>query len=269
MPRKLGIMLLGLAVTIFTATARTRPRTDDPLFEISYDPQLVMFEQTPAPTRVRSLAISRANRRLLEHLGSYPNLEILSVTCLENLKTLPDALSHLTKLKDLEIDSGNGCAMNPALPEDFGNLRSLTKLVLYGAQDPRTPGRRPRERHKFPQSMSQLKNLTYLDLGRNGLREIPSFVGHLPKLRELRFEWNGLKELPRFVSHLHELRVLRLKGNDLDNLPNSLDDLPKLTLVTLGNNCTITQSAAKMKRLKERFPKVTFDFIDEYDCPGK
>jgi hypothetical protein len=48
-----------------------------------------------------------------------------------------------------------------------------------------------------------------------------------------------------------------------------LNTLPRLTRITLGNNCEITQSVAKMNALRRRFPKITFDFDDEYDCPSK
>jgi Leucine-rich repeat (LRR) protein len=164
--------------------------------------------------------------------------------------------------------------MNPLLPESLGNLRLLEKLVLYGAQDPRGIGReppvQPKERHKFPANMSQLKNLTYLDLGRNGLDEIPAFVADLPKLRELRFQWNlNLKTVPSFLVNLRELKTLELDANDLTDLPSFLNTLPKLTRVTLGNNCSITQSAAKISELKRRFPKIALDFTDEYDCPAR
>jgi Leucine-rich repeat (LRR) protein len=223
----------------------------------------------PSPSAIKSLAITWDNRALLSSLGDYKNLEVLSITCLVSLKAIPGSIGHLMRLKKLTIDSGSGCSMNPVLPEDFGNLHSLEKLVLYGAQDPSMPDLQPAGRHKFPQSMSQLKNLKYLDLGRNGFKQIPAFVGDLPKLRELRFEFNDLRMVPPFISNLHELKVLRLKGNYLDDLPNYLNSLPNLNLVTLGNNCKITQDAKKMKNLRERFPRVKFDFEDEYDCPTK
>jgi Leucine-rich repeat (LRR) protein len=229
----------------------------------------VQVQAGPAPSSARSLKISWETPKLIESVGSYPNLETLSISCLESLKVLPDSIVHLTNLQELVIDNGNGCSMNPVLPKDFGNLRSLKKLVLYGAQDPRMPDLQPAVRHKFPQSMSQLKNLTYLDLGRNGLNKIPAFVGDLPKLRELGLEWNELKELPPFISNLRKLEILRLNSNDLNDLPDFLNDLPKLTVITLGYNCRITQDTTKMKNLKERFPRVKFDFMDEYDCPQK
>ena len=91
----------------------------------------------------------------------------------------------------------------------------------------------------------QLVNLTYLDLGRNGLTEIPAFVGSLTKLRELHLNFSDLKDLPDFLARLPALRV-----------------------VTLGNDCEITQSARTKARLRKRFPLVKFDFEDEYDCPA-
>jgi Leucine-rich repeat (LRR) protein len=230
---------------------------------------LVVTGGHAAPS-AKVLKISQHNASLLNHIGSYSDLEVLSISCLESLKALPDSIGQLTKLKELKIDNGNGCTMNPVLPESIGNLRSLEKLVLYGAQDPRDPGRQPGERHKFPQSMTQLKNLTSLDLGRNGLDEIPAFVQDLPKLKELGFQWNmQLKQFPAFLSNLRELTTLKLDSDGLTNLPDFLNSLPKLTRITLGDNCKITQNAAKISDLKRRFPKVTFDFSDEYDCPAE
>ena len=218
----------------------------------------------------KTLEISEKNATLLDHIGNYSELEVLSISCLEKLQSLPDSIGRLTRLRELKIDNGNGCSMNPVLPETIGNLRSLEKLVLYGAQDPREPVLQPGERHTFPRTMSQLTNLVYLDLGRNGLEEIPLFVKDLPRLKELGFEWNmKLKELPAFLSNLRELTTLRLDSDGLDDLPDFLNALPKLTRITLGNNCKITRDAAKMRDLKRRFPKVEFDFTDEYDCPAK
>lgn len=220
-----------------------------------------------APTRL--LEISEENARLLDKIGSYPDLEVLKISCVEELRALPDSIGKLTKLKELIIDNGNGCSMNPLLPESIGNLSSLEKLVLYGAQDPREDGgeHQPRERHKFPASMSRLKNLVYLDLGRNGLAEIPPFVKELPKLKELGFAWNmNLKSIPPWLIDLRELTTLRLDSDGLTDLPDLLNRMPKLNRITLGDNCKITQNRAKKRDLRKRFPRITFDFADEYDC---
>ena len=223
--------------------------------------------QAGAPAK--TLKISQRNQSLLGRLGNYPDLEILSINCIEDLRALPDSIGKLAKLKQLIIDNGNGCSMNPVLPEWIGNLHLLEKLVLYGAQDPGGTGKQPKERHKFPDSMSQLKNLSYLDLGRNGLDEIPAFIKDLPRLRELRFQWNKLKAVPPFIVNLHELSTLMLDGNDLGDLSSFLKTLPKLTRVTLGNNCSISENTAKINKLRRTLPRVKVDFTEEYDCPAR
>ena len=222
----------------------------------------------------KSLAISEENAALLNRHQEYPNLEKLEISCLESLSSLPTSIGTLAKLKELIIDNGNGCSMNPELPESIGNLHALEKLVLFGAQDARPIGKdygpQPRDHHRFPKSMSQLTNLTYLDLGRNGFEEIPEFVKDLPNLREFGFAWNEkVKALPPFLVGLRKLQTLRLDADGLTDLPGFLNQLPKLSRITLGDNCKITQNATKTKTLQRRFPKISLDFNDEYDCPAK
>jgi Leucine-rich repeat (LRR) protein len=220
---------------------------------------------------VKVLKITERNAKILDSIGDYPDLEVLSIQCLENLQALPKSIGNFSKLRELNIDNGNGCAMNPVLPESIGNLRSLEKLILYGAQAPATHRRemQPAERHKFPESMSQLKNLVYLDLGHNDLGDIPPFVKDLPKLKELRVQWDRkLKVVPPIISSLHELTTLRLDGDELGDLPDFLNSLPKLKRITLGENCEITGNEEKMQDLKRRFPGIELDFSQEYDdCP--
>jgi Leucine-rich repeat (LRR) protein len=216
------------------------------------------------------LKITPENATLLPDIGKYANLRVLSISCLETLQAIPDSIGSLTKLEELNMDNGNGCAMNPTLPESLGNLRSLQKLVLFGSQDPSGDGVQPHQRHKFPASLSQLKNLTYLDLGRNDLDEMPAFVKDLPKLKWLHFGYNDrLKRVPEFLANLHDLEMLGVASDGLDDLPDFLNTMPKMTRVLLGNNCAITQNEAKMKDLRKRFPKIDFDFMDQEDCPGE
>ena len=60
------------------------------------------------------------NEELINELGNYPNLEVLKIHCLEDLQVLPDAIGTLSKLKELNMDEGNGCAMNPSFPKPLG-----------------------------------------------------------------------------------------------------------------------------------------------------
>jgi Leucine-rich repeat (LRR) protein len=232
---------------------------------------ILIAQTTPNPSQITSLKISEKNAIRLKKLKEYPNLEVLSISCVESLRALPDDIGQLRKLRELDMNNGNGCSMNPKLPESIGNLQALKKLDLYGAQDPRPAGKhygpQPVQRHEFPKSMSQLQALIYLDLGRNGLEEIPDFVKDLRHLKELGFGWNmNVRALPRFLATLPELQTLRLDADGLADIPAFLRG-PKLSLITLGDNCTITTNAAKKKALEQRFNGVKLDFEDEYDCP--
>lgn len=226
------------------------------------------------PSKTKTLTINEQNAKLLNQLKDFPNLEVLSIECLESLQAFPDDIGLLVKLRELRINNGEECSMNPKLPESIGNLQALEKLDLYGAQDPRPVGEhygpQPTHRQEFPKSMSQLKALTYLNLGRNGFDEIPSFVQDLPHLKELAFAWNkNVKKLPPFLADLPELQTLRLDSDGLRDIPDFLSKSPKLSLVTLGDNCEITANAAKRKELTGRFPHIKFDFEGEYDCSSQ
>ncbi|HEY3293592.1 MAG TPA: hypothetical protein VGJ85_08225 [Candidatus Nanopelagicaceae bacterium] len=253
--------------TVIVLISLTSCRRDSAVSDKPNQPQVVHSASTI------TLSVSEQNAKLLEQLQEYPNLEVLSVECLEDLQFLPDSIGTLGKLRELRIDNGNGCSMNPVLPESFGNLHSLETLVLFGAQDPRTTDDsghpQPGVRHQFPKSTSRLKSLTYLDLGRNGFEEVPDFVKDLPNITHLGLAWNELKELPPTLTSLRKLKTLDLEGNDLHDLPDVLNTLPQLSAVKLGYNCKITQNPSKIRKLKSRFPKIQFDFVDVYDCPAK
>ena len=184
------------------------------------------------------------NREKLSKIGEFSNLEELEIHCLEKLDRIPDGIGKLKKLKILSMDEGNGCVMNPQLPESIGNLTQLKELNLYGAQDISGEFEQPRGRKLLPQSLSKLKKLEKLNLGRNGYRTIPKVV----------FSISSIKEL-------------NLAFNDLADLPKDLLKLPHLSKIILGNNYKITCSALKQAELTKRFKNIHLDFKNEYPCP--
>ena len=142
------------------------------------------------------------------------------------------------------MDGGNGCVMNPQLPESIGNLTQLKELNLYGAQDISGEFEQPRRRKPLLQSLSKLKKLEKLNLGRNRYRTIPQVVFSIPRIKEL-----------------------NLAFNDLANLPKDLSKLPHLSKIILGNNYKITCSPLKQAELTKRFKSIHLDFENEYPCP--
>jgi hypothetical protein len=276
MKRALAVLLVIflLAILLYTWGTRRKRSSEDAANKEPSRPPMTGSAFVPS-TSVTMLEISseRENGELIRHIGEYTNLEELKIHCLEDLLALPDEIGRLTRLKILDMDQGNGCSMNPVVPESIGNLQALETLNLAAAQDPRnmTEGEKgpgERLRHHLPASISRLKKLSYLNLGRNELEEIPTFVKDLPRLKELDVSWNGLKTIPAFLPNLRELAVLRLNGSDLADLPEFLNKLPKLREISLGDNCAITENSAKRENLQRRFPHIKFDFESEYDCPS-
>ena len=188
------------------------------------------------------LHITIENADLLDKLTMFPNLEELKISCLEDLKILPKTIGDLKNLKYLNIDNGNGCVMNVSLPENIINLKKLQKLKLYGAVDNRDFNNVKVPRAVFPKTMFKMTWIKSLDLGRNGFDKIPGFVFSLSSLEELYFDFNDLK-----------------------TLPDSISQLKKLKKITLGDNYKITLCKKEKERLKRRFPKIIFDFENEYD----
>jgi Leucine-rich repeat (LRR) protein len=195
---------------------------------------------------VKTLEISNSkNESQLQKIGEYKSLKNLTINCLESLQEIPDAIGELKYLEELNMDNGNGCAMNPQLPSSLGNLSQLKMLNLAGAQDNRI-GKQVGPRHKLPESMSKLTKLDTLNLSRNGLTEIPEIILKMPNLRALAFEFN-----------------------DLADLPDWLVKMPKLESISLGGNWKISCSSSKQAKLQKRFPKISLSFHNEYDCPEK
>lgn len=78
---------------------------------------------------------SERNVAILAHIDDYSDLKVLLIGCFEDLQSLPESIGKLTEWEELTVayGHGNGCSMNPVLPETIGNLRSLGRLILYGA----------------------------------------------------------------------------------------------------------------------------------------
>jgi hypothetical protein len=202
-------------------------------------------------------------KRLPSRLGTLVNLEVFSFGCLEQLQELPEEIGNLRKLEELIIDNGNGCSMSVSLPRSIGRLENLRVLRLYGALEADSDQTaRPRKIKSLPDTISDLRKLEVLDLGRNGLEAVPPQIAALSNLKTLRLEYNSLRAVPAFVGDFKNLKELSLDANGkLANLPASLANLPGLK-VSMGNN---SLKLRNQKSLRSRFPGIVFSFENEYD----
>ncbi|MGA7640886.1 MAG: hypothetical protein WBW56_01670, partial [Syntrophobacteraceae bacterium] len=106
-----------------------------------------------------------------------------------------------------------------------------------------------------------LQSLEKLNLGRNGLKAVPSQVAQLSKLKDLGLDYNEIHELPSFIGDLKNLRELSVRSNSGVKLPQSLANLSGLR-ISMGNN---SLKLKDQKILAGRFPGITFSFENEWD----
>ncbi len=225
------------------------------------------FEQAfRAPEKVKRLVLQKEDpemKHLPARLGSLVNLEVLELACLEKLEDLPNELGRLRKLEELIIDNGNGCGMNVSLPRSIGQLVNLRVLRLYGALDPRGigPGGTNGPTKNLPPTLANLQRLEELDLGRNGMRFVPTQIAALRQLKKLELDYNNLREVPAFVGNLSHLEELSLNSNGGVRLPQSLARVKGLQ-VRMGNNKLTLRD---QRLLQIRFPNIVFSFENEFD----
>jgi hypothetical protein len=238
------------------------------------DPVFDSFEKAFAtPEKVTRLIIS-VDEGGLKHLPAafrrLVNLEVLEISCLEQLKDLPDSIGNLRKLEKIIIDNGNGCGMSILLPASIGQLHHLRVLRLYGALDPLdlSPDRAKHavKRKSLPASLANLANLEELDLGRNGIGRIPPQVASFHRLKKLNLDYNQIGEIPSFIGNLTSLKEMSLISNASGPkrpimLPASLGQLRGLK-VSMGNNYLTLKD---QERIRKRFPKVAFSFDNDID----
>ncbi|GLJ28475.1 hypothetical protein SUGI_0560180 [Cryptomeria japonica] len=132
------------------------------------------------------------------------------------------------------------------LPSNFGDLRNLRHLSLWGC----------RELRRLPISFKNLMILEHLNLQQclkltftsedlnclenitklnylnliwcEQLEELPRHITNQASLRELYFNYTKLRELPDSIGQLSRLRELTIEGVLLTRLPSSLGDLSSL-----------------------------------------
>jgi Leucine-rich repeat (LRR) protein len=132
------------------------------------------------------------------------------------------------KLRIVEIDWDNiGIT---TLPEAISNLRELTYLDLAG-----------NNLTSLPTGIQDLSNLVELIVYENSLAYFPAGISNLSKLEVLEAYNNLLIELPITIGNLTSLLELRLQNNLLGVLPSELCDIiPQLTSFNVACNQLIS-----------------------------
>jgi len=138
---------------------------------------------------------------------------------------LSPSIAKLTTLQQLLL---NGNSITGGIPQEFGNLSSLTTLNLG----------RNNLSGLIPDSLGHLPKLEILSLEGNYIYgEIPLELGNLSNLKILSLGTNYLSgSIPDSFGHLRKLQKLDLRRNRLSGKVPTLSDLQSLNYINLADN---------------------------------
>jgi Leucine-rich repeat (LRR) protein len=176
----------------------------------------------------------------------FSNLRHLTIGGNPNLKSLPDNISNLNHLEELQIVSSGVTALpatfsklttlqnlhimfNPNLkflPDNFSNLTSLRTMTAlkngFVKMDVRFPASLEElsldacpSLHEFPVGLRNCRKLTSLTLNYDGLESIPAWIGELSNITMLSFRGNKIAQIPDAILQL-KLKVLDPSDNPID-----------------------------------------------------
>ncbi|XP_010226849.1 PREDICTED: leucine-rich repeat-containing protein 2 [Tinamus guttatus] len=113
-----------------------------------------------------------------------------------------------------------------SVPPELGDCENLEKLDLSGNL----------EITELPFELSNLKQVTVVDVSANKFPSIPICVLRMPNLQWLDMSSNNLKDLPQDIDRLDQLQTLLLQKNKLTYLPRALVNMPKLNLLVVSGD---------------------------------
>lgn len=130
-------------------------------------------------------------------------------------------IKQLTKCKQIKMLSISGLA---TYPKELKKLRNLEYLSLKNGQLTAIEG------------VSELKQLKYLDLEQNKLRQLPKEIEACTKLIELDLRANELALNKQLISLPQNLEILNLSSNQLTKIRINRNTLNKLRVLDLSQN---------------------------------
>ena len=111
------------------------------------------------------------------------------------------------------------------VPAEISNLTNLTSLDLYSNQVT-----------TLPSEIGNLTKLTKLEIGNNQMTSLPAKIGNLTQLTNLSLHSNQITTLPAEIGNLTQLTNLTLSNNQITNLPAEIGNLTNLTYLNLISN---------------------------------
>ncbi|NWR92802.1 LRRC2 protein, partial [Furnarius figulus] len=149
------------------------------------------------------------------------------IALFQDLRILELSKNQITHLP-VEIGKVLNVSFNnlKSVPPELGDCENLEKLDLSGNM----------EITELPFELSNLKQVTTVDVSANKFHSIPICVLRMSNLQWLDISNNNLKDLPEDIDRLDQLQTLLLQKNKLTYLPRALVNMPKLSLLVVSGD---------------------------------
>ncbi|XP_068342846.1 TMV resistance protein N-like [Pyrus communis] len=166
-------------------------------------------------------------------LSGSPNIKHLNLSGCKNLVEVDDSVGFLDKLVTLDL---SWCSNLTRFATRLG-LRSLDQLKLY----------RCTRLERFPEiEKDKMESLRSLNIGRSGIRELPSSIAYLTGLTHLVANGCELQNVPD-LSGSPNIRLLDLRGcTSLVEVHDSVGFLDKLQILLLNGCSKLTRFATRL-----------------------
>lgn len=104
----------------------------------------------------------------------------------------------------------------------------------------------------IPTELSKLENLWYLDLGSNGISEVPEKIPLPKNLENLNLRSNKFSDFPIGIVQMEKLKELELQNNQICDITCNIENMKSLRHLNISNNkfkC-IPKKLSKLQNLK-------------------
>ncbi|RXI06228.1 hypothetical protein DVH24_018270 [Malus domestica] len=167
-------------------------------------------------------------------LSGSPNIIKLDLSDCTSLVEVDDSVRFLDKLEILIL---SGCSKLTRFATRLG-LRSLEELDLDGCT----------RLERFPEiEKDKMKSLTHLDIGKSGIRELPSSIAYLTGLLELCAKGCELQNVPDLSGCPNISRLDLRDCKSLVEVDDSIGFLDKLEVLNLSGCFKLTRFATRLR----------------------